>query len=272
MKKRRIKKKVIVFFLFFVLFPILVVFAKYVYRKAYDFYLKSKEFYFTSSYMKVESPTFIIDNWDGLDYQLSIDVSNIENDDVWTGEDINYDVEVECSEQVTCSLSSASSDTLVYSSLEGTNNVIDLTIISNRELEEKEEVTVKVKATSTYPYKKEISATFTFIVGIYGIEYEVVDEENQLYSFLIIKNHLPNSQNLTISFDSTLFRIDNNNQVVSSSILENQYTLQDDKINSITFDIGGNDEVAINLYKEDITQNYSYPDIERKSVVTVSSN
>ena len=64
-------------------------YAKYVYNKAQDYYLKSRKFYFNSDYLGTDTVTNINNLWDLS--SVYFNVRNNMNESVATNYNINYD-------------------------------------------------------------------------------------------------------------------------------------------------------------------------------------
>ena len=81
-------------------------YAKYVYDIVDSYILETKGFYFNSSVMSITGKNYNINNWDGVNaYNFTIDLNNRKNSFKKTDSDIEYEINVTCSNTVLCSLS-----------------------------------------------------------------------------------------------------------------------------------------------------------------------
>lgn len=254
-----------------VLVPTFSVLAKYIYEKNYDSYFKSKHFYFYSDVLKREEKTYNIDNWDGISYDLDIDIHNNLNDLVWTEYNIDYDVKVDCSSNIICNLTTPTSDTLTYDNTKSTTNKIKLNITSNAsKMEEGETATIFVVATSKSKYQKKLSAKFILKVGNYGIKYSIEDSINRYYLTLQIYNATDSTtKKLALNFDPSKVGIDNTNSIVLNSLDTSIRKDSQNRITGIDLEIGPSEEMIINFFKKNITEDYTYPINNSNSIISI---
>ena len=92
-----------------VLFIILILgfaYGRYLYNIINNYILETKAFYFNSSVLGINNNKYLVNNWDGVNsYTLTINVNNMKNSLVSTDSDITYETYVECSTNVTCTVS-----------------------------------------------------------------------------------------------------------------------------------------------------------------------
>ncbi len=265
-KKLNIK---IILLILIILVPAFIVLAKYIYEKSYDSYFKSKQFYFYSDVLKSEEKTYNIDNWDGTSYDLDIDINNTLNDLVWTQYNIDYDVNVECSNNITCNLTTAPSDTLTFDSTKGSTNRIKLNITSSEEIEVGQTATISVSATSKSKYEKKISAKFILKVNNYGVKYSIEDSVNSYFLTLEIYNTDSVTKNLTLTFDPSKVVIDNTNPIVLNSLDTSIKKDSQNRITGIDLEVESSKEITINFFKNNITEDYTYPLKNSSSIISV---
>lgn len=230
--------------------------AKYVIDVVTEHYYNSKKFYFNSE--TLNGKTYNIYGWDGNStYEFVVDLNNKKDDLNFSKINIPYDINVTCSSDngsVNCN--SRGPTSLIKDDNEPTKNNITISLDRNNvNFEEGESVEVNVKATSTSPYKKELSSTFNITANKLGVSYSVVDSTNSKYLTLIISNS-NTTKNVTVDFDETKLSIDNTNYQVKNGVT----TKGDDNktINKYTFSAVKGNVYSIRFYKKDITQNYSY--------------
>ena len=98
------KKKIIIISLLLLLFLGGVSFGRYAYKEIRDFYLATKKFYFNSDKLTEKGANYRIENWSGVGtYSVTINMNSFDNNNLFSEENINYDIEYDCSIGVTCS-------------------------------------------------------------------------------------------------------------------------------------------------------------------------
>lgn len=284
------------------IFSLLYVFARYVTQNTESFFNKSKEFYFYSDKLDINSPNYQIENWSGIDnYTITINMNNSENNLLHAEYDIQYNVTYSCSSNIICQVSK------VNGIISGDTNTdsFNVTISPNTQLTTGDRAFVQITATTNYPYQKTISGSFTFIVGQENMYYEIVDAQNSPYLELNITNTLSYylvqeafddyqvGEKITIDTYSSLsedkknkcysaiatLRFNPDDVILDMTNSNYIYALQTtttqrnsyNYINSITFKIEAISSVKIRFYKKDITQNYTYPIINNNSIVQVTN-
>ena len=78
----RTHKKISILILIFavIIFLYGTTFARYIYNAIHNYILESKEFYFNSTVLNINTKQYKINNWDGVNnYVLTIDVNNKKN-------------------------------------------------------------------------------------------------------------------------------------------------------------------------------------------------
>ncbi len=162
--------------------------ARYIYQAVNNYILESQHFYFNSSVLKEDNPTYSIADWDGVNpYTLTIDVNSKKNELVSTASDITYNIEVSCPSSVICNVDKT--EGIIYENVKTDSYV--LTVIPINSFEAGDQVTVTTKATSTYPYTKSIEATYLVGVQNYGFSYQVTDASGEKYLTLELTNSRP---------------------------------------------------------------------------------
>ena len=179
-------------------------------------------------------------------------------------------------------------------------------IIPNTQFDIGDVVDIKIKASTTSPYIKEISAEFQLIIGKEKVSYEIVDSPKMPYLDLDITNTLSYytvsqsfgsfevgnrisrdtyfglsdmdkqkcySALITLQFDPKFILLDmtNENYINSTQVTK---TSKDsyDYINGITFRIDANTGTRVRFYKTDITKDYTYPNAGgTQPIITVTT-
>lgn len=287
-KKLKNKKLLIIIFLFLlVLIPTL---SRFVYNSLNNFILESQGFYFSSSVLGASNNEYKINNWDGVSsYYLNIDVNNKKNEYVSGNIDIDYDISLECSSNVSCSLSKQSGT--IKKNSEGDSYII--TMSPNKTIEEGEIVTIKTTATSTSPYKKTLSAEYNIGIEKRGFSYQITDNENDKYMVLELTNSITYYQVETafldykvgdkISIDNYKMLSEENKKKCFSAIVsvsfdpnnilldmtdsnyknrlseENKNLGNYSYVSGFKFKVDATSSQKIKFFKNDVTKNYTYP-------------
>lgn len=278
--------------------------ARYVYNAVNNYILESKGFYFTSSVLHMNNKKYKINNWDGVNhYVLTIDLMSRKNSLKSTTSDIEYETEVICPKEVTCKLSKTKGT--IYQSAKVDSYQITITPTGN--FYAGDEIEITTKATSTFPYHKTLSASYTIGVEKNKFSYKITDSKNAKYATLDLTNavtyyqvehafgnhkvgdqiavedyNLLSAQDkencfsakVTISFPPEQLYLDitampYKNRLENSQKLTtvNGYSY----ISGFSFKIPASSSEKIIFYKEDITKDYTYPLINNTSVINVSA-
>lgn len=280
-----------------------IVFGRYVTNSVNNFFLRSKEFYFFSDKLSENKSVFQVDNWSGVDdYTIIVNMNSRKNNIQVASYDIDYDIKYTCSDNAICQLSKTSGTI----SKDDNTDSFNLTITPNTQLETGDKVTVEIEATSKTTYTKTIKGKFTLVVGQENLTYQITDEPDNPYMDLRITNTLSYyvvnqafgdyavkdkididtylalsdedkakcySSIVTIAFEPTEILLD-----VTSESYQNATnittTLLNGKnyINSMTLPIDAISSVDVRFYKVDTSKDYTYPNLNNDSVVTVTTN
>lgn len=228
--------------------------AKYVSNSVWDYYLKSKDFYFTSDELSESGKENINNLWDGESAYFTI--KNGINDSVITNYNISYKAEcnvLSSNKEAKCTLNG--SDKNVFEGIlaneevciNKTSDGVDTSgynkttcevngytwknKMANKELffdivgEEIENAEVEVIVTTTSPYQKRLTGKFLLkkdpnLTGNIKMEYNHYTD----YDELVVSNSYQEEKDVTISFDSTKLRIDyEKDKIVSYDTDDNSY-------------------------------------------------
>lgn len=251
-----------------------VTYAKYASNSVWNYYLESKEFYFSSDYLDLESVKNVDNNWDLNNIYFNI--KNSYNDLLATEYDINYKVTCTTNnDKVSCNLNDTGKNVfsgVLSSSFKCVNeidtvNVNDLdktecelngyewkSMVSTKEIYfnltsdvDYESVIVTIKVESTSPFKKTLLGTFELtkdksINGVVGLSYYNFDN----YDRLVVSNSYNIEKCARIGFDSSKLRIETPlTNVISYEKDENGY------VNSIILNIEAQKNKTFKFYKLD---------------------
>lgn len=273
------RKKIIIFFVVCISFFIVssITYGKYVYNSVFDYYLKSKGFYFSSDNLDINTAKNVDNLWDGTNVEFNI--KNSINKKLITSYDINYSVTCtvisDNASNVECRLNDTNSNIFsgVLSSdkvcINNTNDSVDVSAYTELNClkdgyswEDKEtvgelsfnvfskdskyqfnDVSVNISVSSTSPYKKTIDADFVL---------HKVDNEEKITTLyktytnndrLIISNSYLEEREVTISWNASDYRIGLDSSVTVLSTDSNNY------INSIKIIIPSKQSVGYKFYK-----------------------
>ena len=298
-------KKISIFILIFLIIFLLlgVTFGRYIYNIVNNHILETKGFYFNSSILTINNKKYKINNWDGVNsYTLTIDLNNKKNEMVSTTSDIRYEVIVNCPSKVMCTLSKNKG--IIYETQK--NDSYQITITPTTNFYEGDEVVVKTEVTSTYPYKKTLSATYNIGVEKSKFSYSIEDSENQNYltlnltnsvTYYVVEKAFNNYQvgdqissdkyselsdseksncysaKVTIEFDPNILSADMTAQTYHNRLDGSSKTtrINDyDYVSGYSFKVDANSSQKVLFYKKNISKNYTYPIINENSIINVS--
>ena len=293
----------VVLILLVIFLTVTVVFGRYIKNILNEFILETKAFYFNSYVLSPNGKNYSITNWDGVNsYPLTIDVNNRKNSERYTKADILYDISVTCPSTVTCTLSKTSS--IIEPSDETDNYTI--TVTPNTNFYEGDTVKVETSVTSSSPYRKTMSATYTIGVEKSEFSYEIVDSVNAKYLTINFTNAIsyyevseafgtyavgdqvsmedysllsPADQAkcfsaiVTVEYDPHILLVDMTNKFYLAHLASPYQEIAIDGhqyVKKFTFKVNAGSNSSIIFYKDDITQNYTYPIVNNNSIIQVS--
>ena len=301
-QKRKLKQIIIIIGILLCVGSLVIVLGRYVTNSINNFFIKSKTFYFQSDKLTEKNPTFQVENWSGVDdYTITVNMNSRKNNIEVATMDIGYDIKYKCSSNAICQLNKESG----IIKKETNTDFFNLTITPNKQLQTGDKVIVEIEATSNTGYKKTIKGKFVLVVGQEKLTYQITDAKEKPYMNLRITNTLSyyivdqafdsytinqrididsylelsndkkskcHSAIVTISFDPNYILIDNTGESYINSI--NKKTVQINGkiyINEITIPIDAISSKDLRFYKVDVSQNYTYPNNNNQSIVTITS-
>lgn len=284
------------------LLSIVIIFGRYVTNTINNYFVRSREFYFNSDKLSENNSLYQVDNWSGVDdYVITINMNSNNNNIESASYDIGYNISYKCSDNAICQLSKTSGTILA----ETNADFFNLTITPNTQLSTGDKVVVEIEVNSTAPYKKTLKGKFTLVVGKERLSYQITDNEQSPYMILSMTNTLTYYNvkeafgsytvgqkididtylNLTddekakcysamvkIQFDPKEILLDTTNNAYSDA-KDMTTVLIDGKtyISGFTISIDAISSREIRFYKADVSKNYTYPNNNNKSIVTVTS-
>lgn len=259
--------------------------ARYVSNHAWNYYLGTKGFYFSSEQLGTTKVTNINNNWNFEPIKFTL--KNSENNYLVSDYDIEYSVKCtiqnEASNYSKCVLNGTESNTfdgIISSSSVCKNNINDFDVSSyNKEKcesngyewiieenykdlyfdviktgeEELDFVNVLIEVNSTAPYSKTLYGEFNLSSGIIqesalNISYK----EFNNYSRVIISNSYDEDKCVKLSWNSENLKID---ETSGEQISLYQYD-DNGNINEINFNINKKDSISYIFYKTDFSKVY----------------
>ena len=282
----------------------LVNFSRYVKQIIENYITRTERFYFNSDKLTPDNKVFEINYWPGAaPYEISITMNSLDNNLRGTDIPIDYEISCEASTGLRCELSRTAS-TIPTSSNKDT---FTATAIPTVAFEDGDSAQIKVTATASEPFEKELSATFVFVVGHYGLSYKIEDEVNQPYLEAVISNtddyykvreafgtynvgdRISSAVYSTLSdtdkakcasviikltFNPSDLRLDMTNYYYQNKRAETTTPLQDgfDYVNSFTFAVNPQTSIAIKFYKLKTHLNYTYPIVNSSPIVSLEAS
>ena len=293
-KKKIILFSLLVLVLFFVS-PIGVTLTRYVTQNIKNYIMEANNFFFNSDKLAYGGTSYGINNWSGVsEIEIQFQLNNHKNNILTSDADITYTV------SVTCNLS-ANSGTIQRA--EKTDN-LTLRVNPIRAFNDNESTTVTISATSSSPYVKTLSATFTITVGTRGINYEITDTVGSPYMIFKITNAqdtykvitpfgsytqgyvLTNAEYqalsatdkekcasalVTLTFDPQDVILDTTSDIMKSATYTTTRYNNIDYISTITFKVDVMTSMDIRFYKMDPSENYTYPITTNTPIVGFSA-
>lgn len=300
--KLSLKNKILLFLVsFFVIcLTLTITFGRYVYNMVQNHILETKGFYFNSTVMTTLGSKHSINNWDGVNaYQITIDVNNQKNEQIWTQTDIQYDISIECSNNIRCELSKTTG--IIRKDVKSDSYTITVYPKGNFSNNQTAEVLTKVK--SSFPFVKELSTTYNIGIETSKFSYVINDAVGEKYFMLELTNAFTyykareafldyerganiaiddyeklSSENkkkcmsaiVTLTFDPHLVLLDMTDETYIHRSNENPGLETIDGfnyVNSFQFEMQASSTTKILFYKEDSSKDYTYP--SNNSVIDV---
>lgn len=265
-------------------------YAKYVANSTWNYYLQSKEFFFSSDSLDSEGFKNVNTTWDGN--KTTFNIKNSISLDKITDYDIKYDVSCEVlqGDGAKCLMNGTGTNTFsgTLSSnqmcINKTDDNVDVSdynkskceidgytwskIEATKELyfeidKNIDDVVVLVTLKTKEPYSKTITGTFTLHKGTKEIEKIVKSYESFTnYDILTIKNSYQTSKCVDIKFDSTKFRIDTDNLDIKKYEEDT-----DGYVNKVSLQLERSNDYRIKFYKTKFDELYddSYFTVEESN-------
>lgn len=303
--KKYIKEHKKIFFIIVIFLSVLVLgtsFGRYVYNAIHNFILESQGFYFSSSVLSQNNSEYMINNWDGVNsYSITIDVNNKKNDLTSTNSDIDYDITLDCSDNVICN--KTKDEGTIYKESKTDSYVITMT--PKVAIKDGEIVTINTSVKSTSPYVKTLSGTYKIGIEKRGFSYSINDAVGDKFLTLELTNSISYYQvkeafdlysvgdkisldvykslsginqkkcfsaDITLSFDPNILLLDMTNNNYLNRLTNSEKTQNINGYNYIKgfefYELANSNQKII-FYKKDLTKDYTYPIINDTSIINV---
>ena len=294
MKQKSQKTAIIISMLLFIVTAISLTSGKYVYNSVWNYYLKSKGFYFESDLLDINTKNNSNLRWDGSN--IAFVIKNSLNNELISDYDINYKVTCEVlgdeANYISCNLNNSNTALFNGNLSSGTSciNNIDEEDVSlfnkmecelngytwqeeitskenyfNLELKDPtksiDEVSVKITAESLTPYHQTLSGIFHLNKVEISDNPFIIDYIDYLENGEIsITNTTTGDACFEVSFDNSNFLFDADNNILDS------YADSNNKINKISIKVKKQSNLSSKFYKINSSQKYSVNDfvIEEK--------
>ncbi|MBR3161153.1 MAG: hypothetical protein IKF19_00275 [Bacilli bacterium] len=299
------KKLLCLYLIVFFLLPIGYTFGRYAYEEIKTYFLKTKKFYFNCDKLSERGSVIEMTNWSGVgQYSVTFNLNNYSNSILSSDEDIEYNIQYSCSNNVVCSIENNKTNGTITTQTKTDSFTIVITVPTETTLHDRDRVELHVTASATSPYEKTLTGTFRLVVGYYGLSHEIEDSRNSPYLNVRITNTLdyyvvreafsnyavnnqidiPTYQNLsnenkdkcasaivTLQFDPTKILLDMTSQDYQEAETVTKQTINNHEyIKSISFKIDVLSSKQIKFYKIDTTKDYTYPNNNNNSIVNVT--
>lgn len=303
-RKIKLKKKhIIIISIVLIVLSITLSYGRFIYNGLRNYYLSTKSFYFNCDKMSDNESYYQLDNWSGVEpVTITFNMDSKKNNLVASPDNISYDIDYECSTNVTC-LASKESGLI----MNGTHtDSFTITMTPNTNLYEGDYIELEVSASATEPYTKTISGKIRINVGEIGLSYTIEDEPDRAYLDFKITNTLDyykvltpfgtHNQNdkieiseylslspenkrkcasavITLSFSPNDLRLDMTNEAFLQALSTTTTVMSDgyDYINSVTFGVDALSSTSIRFYKLHTNNNYTYPFVTNTPIITFTT-
>lgn len=281
--------KIVTIIIVVILIVTIPIFGRYIYNSIREAYLDSKEFYFRSDSLSVDSPTYSLTNWGGKgEYSFEINIYSQKNILKGVDYDLNYGLKLNIKDntKVKCALNSVTGTTTdstgnlnvtrTISKKNHTDRLI-IYVIPIAEISKNDEIEITITAETTQPYAKKISAIFKVTPSIGDSEFEIKDSVNSSYAELVLVNSKSSQSIIKLDFDPKLVRIDLNDEFFQPDNLVNELSNNSKKewtrtlditnkyIKSVRFKLQPETSKKIKFYKIDKSIDYTYPNTKEDS-------
>ena len=279
--------------------------AKYITEDYHGYYINAKDFTFTSNILSNSAGQnmHVIDNWSGVGaFDVTFDLSTKRNNLYYMDYDVPYEVYYDCPDTVVCTLSKTSG--VIYASDPTHTDTVTLHVQPIQTFYENTMLVFSVAAKSTFPYEKNLNATFCYFVAHSGLSYTITDY-GPVYAKLTITNAVSyctvnedfgdyevgdlidieiykgltseekakcTGTRVEISFDPNDLLIDTTDNVIEERNFMTTYIGATPYIDSLETEIAPMSAIDIKFYKTDPTANYTYTGANQSAISVTQIN
>lgn len=256
------------------------VFGRYIYNNIRETYFLAEKFYFSSDILTMNGSNYTYTNWGGSSvYQIDFELHSYTNELAKLDYDLGYTVTCSTTDTDKIKIGINSGEDNAPTTATGTipastnTKKVGIFVTPLRSLKSNESVTIQVTASTTEPYQKTISCTFTLKPETQGTNtYSIEDVANRDYA--ILKLSCPNDSSIvTLEFDPTKLRIDANDEIfINRDESKTETTTINGKsyVKKFVFELSAETTRYVKFYKVDISQNYTYPGVQATSPIKVT--
>ena len=279
--------------------------GRYAYTEIKKYFIRTNRFYFNCDKLSESGSNIEMTNWSGVgQYTVVFNMNNSSNRLLSSEENIEYDITYRCSSNVTCSIEDNKTNGTITTTTNTDSFTIVITVPPDVVLQDMDVVELYVETNATTPYQKKLYGTVRLVVGHYGLSYEIEDSVNSPYlsikntntlDYYVVKTAFGNytagaqidtatyqsltaaeKQNcasaiITLEFDPNVILLDMTNE-----FYQNAFDIQTVRINNydyikkFSFKIEAMSSNNIKFYKKNVSNNYSYPNGNASSIITVT--
>lgn len=138
---------------------------------------------------------------------------------------------------------------------------LKIVVTPTTQIQKGEVITVRIKASTQEPYRKEISCEISLrIQELTENSYVIKDEVNKNYAILELVNAENTAAQITLTFDPKELRLDLNDDIYVNKISEETSIVNGKNyVKKVVFNMDKESAKNIKFYKVDISQDYTYP-------------
>lgn len=147
-----------------------------------------------------------------------------------------------------------------------------IVVTPKKQIEQNDIITIKIKASTQEPYKKEISCEVSLrIKQVLVNSYEIEDSANRNYLILKIVNPHDTGINVSLQFDPNIVKIDLNDETYINRVENSGEFDFNGYIKKFVFTMDKESIKNIKFYKVDMSKDYTYPSGDTTSIIEVNA-
>lgn len=147
-----------------------------------------------------------------------------------------------------------------------------IVVTPKKQIEQNDIITIKIKASTQEPYKKEISCEISLrIQQVLANSYEIEDSANRNYLILKMVNAHNTAGNVSLQFDPNIVKIDLNDEAYINRLENSEETDLNGYVKKFIFTMDKESVKYIKFYKVDMSKDYTYPSGDTTSIIEVNA-